>query len=157
MIGNEILSKGYLDEAKITASFLFKFSILENISNRIIDTDDPIVIGKNKEGITKYKFKFRLSEKWVMDFKEDSNNKGYYCKTERVYQSSKNIPWNIKILNTIDFITNEKLSVEDLTSLIKKRNDFIHANSITGEIAPILIEDLKFINQIVTIGLKNIK
>lgn len=41
-LSNDILSKGYLNEAKIVSSFIFKFSVLENISNRVIDTDNPI-------------------------------------------------------------------------------------------------------------------
>lgn len=155
-LSNDILSKGFLNEAKVVSSFIFKFSVLENISNRVIDTDNPILVGKNDKGINKYKFQFRLSEKRLRNFIEDENNKGYYRKTNRVYESSRYIPWVIKILNTIDFITNETLNEEDLTKLVKKRNDFIHANPTTGDKVNISIDDLKFLNHIVTLGLKNI-
>jgi hypothetical protein len=155
-LSNDILSNGYLNEAKLVSSFIFKFSVLENISNRVIDIDNQIIVGKNDKGINKYKFQFRLSEKRLRNFIEDENNTGYYRKTNKVYESSRHIPWVIKILNTIDFITDEKLNDEDLTKLVKKRNDFIHANSTTGDKVIILIDDLKFLNRIITLGLKNI-
>lgn len=155
-LSNDILSKGYLNEAKIVSSFIFKFSVLENISNRVIDTDNPILVGKDDQGKNKYKFQFRLSEKRLRDFIEDENNKGYYRKTNMVYESIRNIPWVKKILNTIDFITDENLNEGDLTILVKKRNDFIHANPTTGDKVSISIDDLKFLNHIITLGLKNI-
>ena len=92
----------------------------------------------------------------MRNFIEDENNKGYYRKTTKVYESSRNIPWVIKILNTIDFITDENLNEEDLTKLVKKRNDFIHANPTTGDKVNISIDDLKFLNHIITLGLNNI-
>lgn len=155
-LSNDILSKGFLNEAKVVSSFIFKFSVLENISNRVIDSDNPIFVGKNDKGINKYKFQFRLSDKRLRNFIEDENNKGYYRKTKKVYESSRNISWVIKILNTIDFITEESLNEEDLTKIVKKRNDFIHANPTTGDKVSISIYDLKFLNHIITLGLKNI-
>ena len=155
-LSNDILSKGFLNEAKVVSSFIFKFSVLENISNRVIDTDNPILVGQNDKGINKYNFQFRLSEMRLRNFIEDENNKGYYRKTNWVYESSRNMPWVIKILNTIDFITDENLNEEDLTKLVKKRNDFIHANSTTGDKVSISLDDLKFLNYIITLGLKNI-
>ncbi len=155
-LSNDILSKGYLDESKIVSSFIFKFSVLENISNRLIDTDNPIKVKPDANGRNKYKFQFRLSEKRLRNFVEDENQPGYYRKTKKVYESYRNLPWPIKILNTIDFVTDEKLSEEELTKLVKKRNDFIHANPTTGDKVSISIEDLKFLNYIITLGLKNI-
>lgn len=155
-LSNDILSKGFLNESKLVSSFIFKFSVLENISNRVIDTDNPILVGKNDKGINRYKFQFRLSANWLRNFIEDENNIGYYRKTNKIYESSRNIPWVIKILNTIDFITDENLNEEDLTKLVKKRNDFIHANSTTGDKVSIAIDDLIFLNHIITLGLKNI-
>jgi CheY-like chemotaxis protein len=155
-LSNDILSKGYLNESKIVSSFVFKFSVLENISNRLIDTDNPIQIEVNEDSRNKYKFQFRLSEKRLRNFVEDENKSGYYRKTKKVYESYRNLPWVIKILNTIDFVTDEKLSEEELTKLVKKRNDFIHANPTAGDKVSISIDDLKFLNHIITIGLKNI-
>jgi hypothetical protein len=39
---------------------------------------------------------------------------------------------------------------------VKKRNDFIHANSTTGSKIEITVSDLNFLNEIIIIGLKNI-
>jgi hypothetical protein len=155
-LSNDILSKNYLNESKIVSSFIFKFSVLENISNRIIDTDNPIQVEVDKNGRNKYNFQFRLSEKRLINFVEDENKQGYYRKTKKDYKSYRNLPWVIKIFNTIDFISDEKLSEEELTKLVKKRNDFIHANPTTGDKVSISIDDLKFLNHIITIGLKNI-
>lgn len=148
-LSNDILSKGYLNEAKIVSSFIFKFTVLENISNRVIDTDNPILVDNN-DGENIYNFQFRLTDKRLRSFNNDK-------KTNRVFDSTtKNIPWTIKILNTINSITDEILNEEDLTKLVKKRNDFIHANPTTGDKVNISIDDLKFLNHIITIGLKNI-
>jgi CheY-like chemotaxis protein len=155
-LSNNILSKGNLNETKMISSFLFKFSVLENLANRIIDVDNPILIGKNEKGINKYKFRFRISDKRLRNYIEDENNVGYYRKTNKVYESSRNLPWIIKILNAIDFITEEKLSEEELTMTVKKRNDFIHVNSTTGSKIEITIDDLIFLNKIIIAGLKHI-
>jgi len=155
-LSNEILTSGYLNETKIVSSFIFKFSVLENISTRIIDMENPIFISKNERGIKKYKFQFRTSEKRLRNFIEDEFNQGYYRKTNKIFESSRNLPWAIKILNAIDYITNESLSEIELTNIVKKRNDFIHANATTGKKININKEDLLFINEIISIGLKNI-
>ena len=155
-LSNIIFNKGKLDDTKIVTSFLFKFSVLENLANRIIDVDNPILIGKNEKGINKYKFQFRISDKRLRNFIEDEHNIGFYRKTNKVFESSRNLPWVIKILNTIDFITQEKLSEEQLTMTVKKRNDFIHANSTTGSKIEITVSDLTFLNEIIINGLKNI-
>ena len=145
-----------MNEIKIVSSFIFKFSVLENISTRIIDIENPIFTSKNEKGIKKYKFQFRTSEKRLRNFIEDEGNQGYYRKTNKIFESSRNLPWAIKILNAIDYITNESLSEIELTNIVKRRNDFIHANTTTGEKVNINMEDLLFINKIISIGLKNI-
>ena len=155
-LSNDIFLLGEMNESKIASSFLFKFSVLENISNRIIDVDNPILVEKNEHGANKYRFQFRLSEKRLRSFKEDDNNPGFYRKTKTVFESYRNLPWNVKILNAIDFITDEKLSEVQLTSSIKKRNDFIHANSTMGNKVDITIEDLIFLDDIIILGLNNI-
>jgi hypothetical protein len=155
-LSNNILIKGKLNDDKIASSFIFKFSILENIANRVIDVDNSISVGKNEYGQNKYQYEFRTANKNLISFIEDPNQPGYYKKTNEVFITNRNLPWIIKILNTIDFITDEKLKEDKLTRLIKKRNDFIHANSTTSNKIHITIDDLKFLNQIITIGLKNI-
>lgn len=154
-LSNNILSKGDFNESKLVSSFLFKFSVLENIANRIIDVDNPIEV--SSENVKKkYKFQFRFSDKRLRNFIEDKQNDGFYRRTKTVFESYRNLQWNIKILNTIDFISEEKLSERDLNRIIKKRNDFIHANSTTGDKISIDVDDLKFINSIISTGLKNI-
>jgi hypothetical protein len=155
-LSNEVLSVGYLSEAKIVSSFIFKFSVLESLANRIIDSDQPILVrrGNNNEKI--FQFQYRLTDNLLMRFKEDKNNKGFYRKTNEVFESNGQIPWAIKILNTITFLSDKKLSEEELTIIVKKRNDFIHANTTTGDKVNISIADLVFLNNIITVGLKNI-
>jgi CheY-like chemotaxis protein len=152
-LSNDILKEGELNESKIVSSFLFKFSVLENLANRLIDVDNPIFLERSEDGFKKYKFQFRTSEKRLRNFIQDETNNGFYRKTNSVFQSGRNIPWAIKILNTIDFITEEQLHEEELTASIKKRNDFIHANSTTGDQINITIDDLTFLNGIIIKGL----
>ena len=92
----------------------------------------------------------------MRNFIEDEFNQGYYRKTNKIFESSRNLPWAIKILNAIDYITNESLSEIELTNIVKKRNDFIHANTTIGKKININLEDLLFMNKIISIGLKNI-
>lgn len=149
----DTLSDGLSDERQ-TASFLFMFSVLENISNRIIDVENPIAVN-NKPGM--FKFEFRLNSKRLRRFQEDENNPGFYRKTKGLLESKRNIPWIFKILNTLDFISDEKISDEELNSLIKKRNQIIHANSTMGDIINIDSNIIKFLNSIIYTGLINIK
>ena len=130
--------------------------MLENLSNRLIDVEKPILIGINESANKIYKYQFRISEKRLRNFIEDENNPGYYRKTNKVYESKRNLPWVIKILNTIDFISEEKLNEDDLTAIVKKRNDFIHVNSTTGSKVEITIQDLIFLDNIIFLGLKNV-
>lgn len=155
-LSNNVLNRGKLTETNIVSSFLFKFSVLENLSNRLIDVEKPILIGTNESANKIYKYQFRISEKRLRNFIEDENNPGYYRKTNKVYESKRNLPWVIKILNTIDFISEEKLNEDDLTAIVKKRNDFIHVNSTTGSKVEITIQDLIFLDNIIFLGLKNV-
>ncbi len=155
-LSNNVLNRGKLTETNIVSSFLFKFSVLENLSNRLIDVENPILIGTNETGNKIYKYQFRISEKRLRNFIEDQNNPGYYRKTNKIYESKRNLPWVIKILNTIDFISEEQLNQDELTGIVKKRNDFIHVNSTTGSKVEIAIEDLIFLDKIIVLGLKNV-
>jgi DNA-binding NarL/FixJ family response regulator len=153
-VSNGLLNKGGLGNSEVASSFILKFAVLESISNRIINIDNPIEIERNDQ--KKYKFEFRSSEKRLRNFVEDDNNKGFYRRTNKIYESNRNLPWVIKILNTIDFITEESISEDLLKGIIKKRNDLIHANPTTGDKINIEIKDLIFINDIIIKGLKNI-
>lgn len=138
----------------LTASFLFMFSVLENLSNRIINVETPFEIPHN---LGKFKFEFRIDKRRLKRFIEDENNLGYYRRTKTVLESKRNIPWIYKILNTLDFITDEKLSEQDINKLVKKRNDLIHANSTTGEKFDINIDLLISLNTVIYNGLINVK
>ncbi len=145
-------------QSMITTSFIFMFSVLENISNRLINVDDPIPISLNENNNQQlYMFEFRGSNQKLKRFIEDENNPGFYRRTNSKLQTPRNIPWKFKILNALDFITDNKMKENELSVLIKKRNDLIHANSTTGEKFTINIELLITLNSIIHQGLINVK
>ena len=43
--------------------------------------------------------------------------------------SDRNLPWNQKILNTLDYYG---CNTQNINNFIKKRNDIIHQNTTTG-------------------------
>jgi DNA-binding NarL/FixJ family response regulator len=140
----------------IAASFVLMFSVLENISNRLINVDFPIPI-VDKRDQQKYMFEFRGSDQKLKRFIDDENNIGFYRRTNGHLKSSRNIPWTFKILNALDFITKNKMKEEELSILIKKRNDLIHANATTGDIIDIKVDLLINLYSIIYEGLINIK
>ena len=142
-----------LNISTLTTSFLFLFSVLENLANYVVDVDNPIEIDK-KPG--KFKFEFRVNKQRLRRFTEEESNNNNYRKTKTILECSRNIPWNQKILNTLDFITNESISNEDLSLLISKRNDIIHSNITTGNKIKINTNDILFLNNILIKGLFNI-
>lgn len=145
-------------QSMITTSFIFMFSVLENISNRLINVDDPIPISLNENNNQQlYMFEFRGSNQKLKRFIEDENNPGFYRRTNSKLQTPRNIPWKFKILNALDFITDNKMKENELSVLIKKRNDLIHANSTTGEKFTINIELLITLNSIIHQALINVK
>lgn len=156
LLSNDIVSKGKCDDDKIMSSFLFKFSVLENLANRIIDVDNPIKDDfENKNG-RNFKFQFRKSDRRLKNFVEDEEKHGYYRRSKSVFKSFRNLPWSIKILNALDFISEEKLGEEQLNLVIKKRNDFIHSNTTTGDKAKVDFEDIIFLHDLIIKGLKNV-
>ena len=62
----------------------------------------------------------------------------------------------IKALLASERVTSDILNNEDLTALVKKRNDIIHANSTTGDQAEISKNDILFLNLLLYNGLKNV-
>lgn len=154
----DIISGQNISDAHKTSAFIFMFSIIENLSNRVINIDDPIKIEKikNNAKVKLFKFEFRGTNKTLSFFKED-NSSGSYTKTRFPLECGKSIPWNQKILNTIDFITNEMLPDEKLSEIVKKRNDFIHANLTTGTVFKISNDDLIWIHDnVIFNGLKKL-
>lgn len=140
-----------LGQNNLTATFLFLFSVLENISNRIIQVENPIRINSSGD----QHFEFRSSSKKLMDFRMDKN--GDYYNTGNKLVSQKGIPWTQKIINTLDFINGNKRSISNLSQMIKKRNDIVHANVTTGEKISINPEMIIELNSIIYEGLNNIK
>lgn len=126
-------------------SFSLFFSVLENISNRIIDIDNPDKINSDQ-----YKFKFRINNSYL---KEYSSSGGKYSNTNIDLVSKRNINWNQKILNTLQELSS---NLTDMNSLIQKRNDIIHSNSTTGNTANINKEELNKIFKIITENIENI-
>jgi hypothetical protein len=138
-----------------TASFLFLFSVLENLSNRLIDVDNPIEV-PNTDPV-KFMFEFRSSNQRLKKFTEDKVWNGYYRKsTEDLKTTKRVIPWLAKIQNAIEFVTDENLKEDELSKIVKTRNDVIHANSTTGNKAEITSELLISLNKIVFDGLVKI-
>ena len=143
-------------QSMITTSFIFMFSVLENLSNRLINVDAPIPADQNNNQQL-FMFEFRGSNQKLKRFQEDENKIGYYRRTNGHLKSTRNIPWKFKILNALDFITDNKMKDDELSIIIKKRNDLIHANSTTGDKFSINIELLITLNSIIYDGLVNVK
>ncbi len=153
----DVLSKDSFAESKKATSFLFLFSVLENISNRVIDIDNPQYVGKDYKERPSFTYEFRTKNKKLTYFKKDEINEKHYLRTNEELKCGKShIPWDLKVLNTMDFISGEKLDSEELSDIIKKRNDIIHSNTTTGDKIDITKENLIFLNGLLTKGLKNI-
>lgn len=155
-LSNDIISKGKCNDANLMSSFLFKFSVLENLANRIIDVDTPIYIGKDDKNRNKYEFEFRNSNTKLVNFHEDDNVSGIYHRTDDIFSSNRSLPWSIKILNTLDYISDKRFDQEKLNKVIKKRNDFIHSNSTTGDKSTVDNKDIIFLHQLIVTGLQNV-
>lgn len=156
-LSDDILSVENVDEVCIVSSFLFKFSVLENIANRIIDSDTPypIELSNSKNGDKLVKYQFRRTSEYIKYFKENSN--GEYVKSDNDYAGKKAIPWHIKILNTMDFIGGKSsVNSKQLSNLVKKRNNVVHANATTGDSVDISYDDLIFLDDLVIDGLLKI-
>jgi CheY-like chemotaxis protein len=140
-----------INEEQLISTFLIYFTIIENISNRVIEVENPINEGDF------YKFQFRKNLQRLNNYIEDNQKPGFYRKTNSKYKSSKrNLRWDIKIYNTIDFISDNKLSIESINVLVKKRNDIIHSNSTFGNVIEIKKDNILLLNKIIFEGLMNV-
>lgn len=133
-----------------TAAFIFMFSVLENLSSRVIDVDNPI---KTNDPKKPFQFEFRMDKRKLLFFIDDPNNIGHYIKTNTILFSQRNIPWTQKILNTLDYVSDKKLSQVDISDLVKTRNDFIHANNTTGQKFELTSDTLIRLNNVLYTGL----
>jgi len=141
-----------INQSSLTASFVFLFSVLENLSNRVINVEKPILVNNNL-----YKFEFRGTNQELCSFSDDSSNSGGLKKSEYPLVTSINIPWTQKILNTIDYLGDNNYSVPELNKIVKLRNDIIHANTTTGDKIYIDKKYLILLNTLICNGLKNVK
>ena len=130
----------------LTSVFLIYFSIIENMSNRIIETENPI-----REGDF-YKFQFRKNFQKLNNFVRESED--FYRKTNSEYKSkTRGLSWAIKIYNTIDFISEDNLGIESINELVVKRNKIIHLNSTFGDFIEVEKRDIILLNKIIFRGL----
>jgi CheY-like chemotaxis protein len=129
-------------------TFLMFFSVLENISSRLINVENP----ENTPVDGEFKFKFRINDNYLKSFTWDTNfNK--YNKTNVDLLSARNINWNQKVLNTLDVLG---CDLPNINNLVKKRNDIIHSNSTTGDRIQISKAELKKLFEIITNNIENI-
>lgn len=149
-ISCDLFKSGVTEENK-AAAFLFLFSVIENIANRVINIDVP-ENDMDNIGNAIWKYKFRSRNQYLMSF-DINMNKTQYPLT---VASGKPIPWMQKILNAFDFISVHGVN-KDIKDLVDKRNDFIHANATTGKKINITESDVITLHNIVFDGLINIK
>lgn len=148
-----ILGSGLSDINKASA-FIMLFSVLENLSNRVIDVENPKRIDYPNSK-SHFEFEFRNEKKKLRFYNQKES--GQYFDTGQTLELEKSlIPWSQKIMNTIHDLNAGTGNNEDLNSLIKKRNDIIHANSTTGDQADIQLESIIFLNSLIYKGLINI-
>lgn len=129
-------------------TFVMFFSVLENISTRLISVDNPEATNGGM-----FKFKFRRNNNYLISFDWNRNSKNY-TKTTNDLVSNRSINWNQKILNTLDVLGCDLPNIGDL---IQKRNDIIHSNSTTGNVININKIELEKLFKIITENIENIE
>ena len=146
--------KSELSEINMTSSFIIMFSVLENLSNRVIDSENPIKLTNSGKELI-FEFEYRKERKKIKKFKQDQM--GYYIDTGfALNRNNTSIPWAQKILNTLSYINAGLMNDEDLNLLVKKRNDIIHANSTMGSQVAIDKKDILLLHTLLYNGLKNV-
>lgn len=155
--GNENLRKNK-NELGLTTSFILYFSVLENISNRVIDIDNPIkdIIDPNNNQLYYFEFRIDRIKKLNVFDNKGTRHKCSYVKTTKTC-FPKNIPWNQKILNSLDFLNTFNANQSIVDSLLQKRHDIIHANAIEGAKINVNKKDVKDLFNLITMNIKNIR
>lgn len=154
-LGNDNLAANK-NELGLTTSFILYFSVLENIANRIIDTDTPFQNGNTADGKQLFYFEFRTAVKKLVYFEEVPRYSGNYLRTLKT-SFPRSIPWQQKILNTFDFLSNYNLDMTKINQLLKKRNEIVHPNPTTGRKIKVEKEDVISIFNLITDNIKGIK
>jgi CheY-like chemotaxis protein len=150
----EILSVS-INEHTTAASYLFLFSVLENLTNQIIN-EVPAEF-QYDSGKLVYRYKFRLKDEYLRRFVDETATKTRnYVEVDNPWEKPK---WAQKIYNTLDYLSSLDTTI-DYRHLVSIRNDFIHPNSIENSCEKKKIEigrnDLISLHNVVTIGLKSI-
>lgn len=150
----EILSVS-INEHTTAASYLFLFSVLENLTNQIIN-EVPAEF-QYDSGKLVYRYKFRLKDEYLRKFVDETAMKTKnYVEVDNPWEKPK---WAQKIYNTLDYLSSLDTTI-DYRHLVSVRNDFIHPNSIENSCEKKKIEigrnDLISLHNVVTIGLKSI-
>jgi len=140
------------NEISLTTSFLLFFSVIENISNRIIDIDNPISVNNSNN----FYFEFRVSNQKLRFFYEETRGSGVFKKSQRKSEFPRNIQWGQKIFNTFDFISEYNIDEVEISKLIEIRNIIIHTNTTTGKGIKVTENDLKTLFNYIIKGLKKI-
>ena len=128
-------------------SFSIFFTVLENIANRLIDSDTTFQTAISD----KFNFQFRRNNTFLKEYVLKS---GSYVYNGNDLISYRNIPWTQKIINALDDLS---CGFPDINYLIKKRNKIIHSNSTMNGVVKVSIGDLQKIFNIITGNLENIK
>ena len=128
-------------------SFIMFFSVLENISTRLIDVENP---ESTSESL--FKFKFRRNNNYLKNFEWVSSINSY-SKTNYDLVCSRNINWNQKIFNVLDVLG---CDIKNINYLVEKRNDIIHSNPTTGNLIKISNLDLETLFKIITENIETI-
>lgn len=128
-------------------TFVMFFSVLENISNRLIDVNNP-----EPTNAEMFKFKFRRNNNYLINFEWNQKSKSYN-KTTNDLVCNRSINWNQKVLNTLDVLG---CDLPNINYLVDKRNDIIHSNPTTRDKIQISNEDLKKLFKIITEKIENI-
>lgn len=144
-----------IDEHTTAASYLFLFSVLENLTNQIIN-EVPAEF-QYDSGKLVYRYKFRLKDEYLRRFVDETATKTKnYVEVDNPWEKPK---WAQKIYNTLDYLSSLDTTI-DYRHLVSVRNDFIHPNSIENSCEKKKIEigrnDLISLHNVVTIGLKSI-
>ncbi len=135
-----------VSETNIVASFLFLFSVIENISNYVVVSEKIKDIQTNT---TQYRFWFRGGgDKYLMKY----NKNNIKTENQLLWDNPYSIPWAQKILNVFDYISIQGIN-DTIRELVGKRHDIIHPDATNGKKIVININDVITLHEIVFNGL----
>lgn len=124
-----------VSECRFDHSFLNYFRIIEAISYKIIDVENPERI-IDTDGNFLYKWKFRSDYKDLKDY-----NEKVFSESDKVLMlNKKTIPYNQKFYNVFSYL---ELYWPSTFEMVEKRNNITHARGKNDEnVKPIYLEDV---------------